>query len=250
MKLTKAYLQRMINEEISLHEKAITKTAAQRAGLALYIGMIRDTKYYMLYDPIMFVNICGKSKRNDVKVDNITDVDMASFKEAIYAMISVHPHDLNPYSAATVQASAANKGYGPLLYDIVMANEKGLMSDRDSVSQSARKVWSYYKNKRKDVEAKLIDDEDRPRTKTKKDDGVVYYDLMLDDDDEEAVLAGIRDNPLNYVYVASKKPNIDKLIKNHQRAIDRARAEGMKGTDVHFKNTFYEMASEFFHLKF
>jgi len=55
----------------------------------------------------------------------------------------------------SVQSSAATKGYGPKLYDVVMeaATAQGgmLTSDRRTVSGAARAVWDFYFNKRSDV---------------------------------------------------------------------------------------------------
>jgi hypothetical protein len=61
----------------------------------------------------------------------------------------------------SVQSSSATKGYGPRLYDAVMeaATEAGgmLTSDRRSVSESAKKVWDFYFNRRSDVNKTPLD---------------------------------------------------------------------------------------------
>jgi len=50
------------------------------------------------------------------------------------------------------------KGLGPLMYDIAaeLAGEKGIMSDRFSVSPDARRIWDFYVNRRTDVEIKQL----------------------------------------------------------------------------------------------
>ncbi len=64
----------------------------------------------------------------------------------------------------SVQSSSATKGYGPKLYDVVMeaATEKGAMltSDRKSVSDAAKGVWSYYFSNRGDVKKTPLSPED------------------------------------------------------------------------------------------
>ena len=55
-----------------------------------------------------------------------------------------------------VDSVNADKGYGPLLYDIAMEmvflkGDAGLMADRKSVSSDARKVWKTYFEQRSDV---------------------------------------------------------------------------------------------------
>ncbi len=62
--------------------------------------------------------------------------------------------------------STDEKGWGPLLYDLAMeyatSKGSGLMSDRDSVSYKANKVWDYYLANRSDIEMVQLDDlEDR-----------------------------------------------------------------------------------------
>ena len=57
-----------------------------------------------------------------------------------------------------VTRAAADGGYGPTLYDLVMSiSPNGLTSDRNSVSKSARKIWKYYANKRPKIEKKFLD---------------------------------------------------------------------------------------------
>jgi len=73
---------------------------------------------------------------------------------------------------------AAVKGYGPLAYEIVMANY-GLGPDRISVSSKAKSVWTKF-SQRDDVSIHPYDDIDSPKTPTPKDDCDVYQDVELD----------------------------------------------------------------------
>ena len=61
-----------------------------------------------------------------------------------------------------VVLSRAPRGWGPMLYDVAMEwatqNGGGLVSDRSSVSPSAREVWNYYLSKRGDVQSVQLDD--------------------------------------------------------------------------------------------
>ena len=65
-------------------------------------------------------------------------------------------------NAWEVQGSRAKQGWGPMLYDVAMEyatlHGGGLMSDRDSVSGAARKVWKYYAENRGDVSGIQMDD--------------------------------------------------------------------------------------------
>jgi len=59
------------------------------------------------------------------------------------------------------QVATKIKGLGPLMYDIAaeLAGEKGIMSDRFSVSPSARRIWDFYITQRTDVEIKQLPDD-------------------------------------------------------------------------------------------
>jgi len=59
-----------------------------------------------------------------------------------------------------VGGSAANKGWGPLTYDITMSviHPAYLIADRSSNSSDADKVWTYYLNNRPDVHKELIEE--------------------------------------------------------------------------------------------
>lgn len=67
-------------------------------------------------------------------------------------------------SLYAVQSSAATKGYGPKLYDVVMeavtAQGGMLTSDRKTVSDSAKAVWDYYFKNRSDVTKTPLDPTD------------------------------------------------------------------------------------------
>lgn len=56
----------------------------------------------------------------------------------------------------------ANKGFGPLLYDIAIEYStqygEGLVSDRKSVSSSSKNVWNFYMKQRSDVNKEQLDD--------------------------------------------------------------------------------------------
>ena len=61
-----------------------------------------------------------------------------------------------------VYHAEATQGWGPMLYDVAMEyatqNGGGLISDRNSVSPAARKVWDYYLSNRGDVTGIQMDD--------------------------------------------------------------------------------------------
>jgi len=119
-----------------------------------------------------------------------------------YGRVKFGPSDLdvdgNCLDAFVVFGSKADKGWGPLLYDIAIewATEKGsgLIADRSSVSGEARAVWDYYLNKRSDVQAVQLDDKDpdiRPgrRVPDNKDDYRLTPGNPEDDCDQQVALS-------------------------------------------------------------
>lgn len=77
------------------------------------------------------------------------------------------------YGGYQVTWSEAEKGYGPLMYDIAMEHAtqigNGLTCDRAVVSTDAYKVWQYYLKNRSDIKKLQLDDPENTLTPTKRD---------------------------------------------------------------------------------
>ena len=57
-----------------------------------------------------------------------------------------------------VVRSAAEGGYGPTLYDMIMSiSPNGLTSDRSQVSDEAKNIWDFYAHKRPEIEKRFLD---------------------------------------------------------------------------------------------
>lgn len=182
---------------------------AQKLGLALYVGTQHGMKDIILYDAQALKEYLdeqgffGGLTKKELGEAQAAALDDEMFSH-LYAKITVRPTAPGKgYGAKTVANTAAKKGYGPLIYDIGMALVKGLIPDRETVSADARKVWSYYKNNRSDVDAKKLDNIMNPKTKTPKDDAFVY-----EKEGEES--------PLNYAYFIKNAPEVSKLLNNHK----------------------------------
>lgn len=188
-----------------LFEDAIDSSEARSRGLALYKGAAGPFQTYMLYDAGALLNVLEKMVKIHGKFINRVSFEDKTVK-AILGVIAVRKKkgtQRGPaWNAHEVEFSAADHGYGPLMYDIAMKFSGGLISDRDSVSPSAKKVWNYYLTNREDVVAKPLDDYDDPKTPTPQDDSPVH--------------PGGRKNSLNYAYFANDSPSVAKLIKNNE----------------------------------
>jgi len=87
-----------------------------------------------------------------------------------------------------VQASAAQKGFGPLMYQIALSTVGPFTSDRETVSKEAARVWNGFKSgMTPGVKLKKLDDEVHPLTKTKRDDAMMAWktDKEKTDPDDE-----------------------------------------------------------------
>ena len=72
-------------------------------------------------------------------------------------------YDYGPcFGANIIDSSYAAGGLGPVLYDVAIeaSGDKGLTSDRFSVSPAAAGVWDYYMNNRADVQIVQMDNEE------------------------------------------------------------------------------------------
>lgn len=88
---------------------------------------------------------------------NLPDYFPRAFSESIIGFISFSEIGESGYceekNVLNVDLSAAEKGWGPMLYDMALSLvfPKFLTSGRDSVSTEAEKVWGYYLANRPDV---------------------------------------------------------------------------------------------------
>lgn len=193
-----------------LHEKAVSVDEATTRGLALHISTVAN-KWYILYDASEAIKAVKKDLEEHLSAQNgVLDRTHASIrltellKDCVVATVSVNSVKDEMWNASTVQFSAAQKGYGPLLYDIVMALEGGLTSDREIVSNPAKTIWNRYLNNRQDVIHRKIDDITDPKTEPLEDDGEVFKP----DTDE---------NALNYAYFLKTSPNVTALLENDKK---------------------------------
>jgi hypothetical protein len=201
---------------------AKTPAFASKRNLALIMPDKQSgVGVYTLYDPSALVNlfkfVFDKVKEHNkgedldalksmtAEIISNGDYFKSKKKDFIVATVGVMrtPADAGVlYGASKVFQSAARLGYGPMLYDIAMHNENGLTSDRASVSDEAKKIWSYYFSSRSDVTKKKL---------VKHDNSTHSGKSRLFDEK--------KDNPLDYVYYIKSQPNYQPLIINHEKFV-------------------------------
>jgi hypothetical protein len=141
--------------------------------------------------------------------------------------IAVDENSLIP----TVVRSAAEHGYGPLLYDIALSFYRYVTSDSE-VSDDAIKIWDYYYNKRSDVrktELWRIDEE---------------FELTKKLEFESATGKSWEDSEnisLHYAYSLNSKDSlIDSLMVQGEKILKKAKI---------FKNDFVDIFRKYFDSK-
>jgi hypothetical protein len=166
-----------------LVEAAVHGDTAVSSGVALYRRRAGKFTHYVMYDPDKFLN---------------------GSEDCILAYIQARQRSGECNDATEITASAAVKGYGPLLYDIVMSDSDcGIMSDRNSTSASAKNVWNHYAT-RDDVEPHPFDDKDDPKTPDPNDDCYLVDDPVLDQSYEGLGQADARNSMLKHHEVFMK----------------------------------------------
>lgn len=201
-KLLKDCIRALINEA------AVPTSAAARDGLALYIHKYQKSVRFVLYDPYPFEEWLRDNPPVNMSYDEIPNGIFAFFQ------LTGGPDD-SCEGASEVAVSSAQKGYGPMMYDICMSYSypTPIMPDRTLVSPAAANVWTYYQ-KRNDVEKIPLSDND----------------CKLQQNDN-----------LNFAY-RGKNADFSGLVTNHENFIGRLghSADGFMQNIVHVGTSFFD----------
>jgi len=150
-------LENLLEEDID--EVAVSVAQAKAENLAVYFdnpdGWGRTIILYKPQEVLAGLNSMvrlrsAKENKKPISINSIRNV--ITKINGIVGMISF---SINGKSKiGDIISSCANKGYGPLMYDLALSNAYPgfLAPDNHSVSEEAQRVWSYYFNKRPDVE--------------------------------------------------------------------------------------------------
>jgi len=192
------------------------KTVDSKPGLALFINKTLENKVYMLYDAQGFKENLLSKKHSSPKNDWYSELE-SSFYDSILAFIQVEDPETPSWNAKEVKYSAAEKGYGPLLYDIVMADTGKLVPDRNTVSADAEKIWNKYMN-RSDVEHQPLDDIEKPQTRSETDDSELHVPMRSRTKQMQKLDSNI---PIDHAFsLKTAGPNTANLLKNHETSVE------------------------------
>jgi hypothetical protein len=134
------------------------------------------------------------------------------------------------WGAAQIVNSAANQGYGPLMYDMAMYRAGVIMSDRYSVSAQARNVWDKYDRARGDVHKFPLDDIRNPKTPPPDDDCILRHGSI---------------SPMNNAY-GSDGIDPAPLVANHTAFMYRLHDEGLTLASEDVEHLLADAGNTFF----
>jgi len=147
-------IERFIKEVLLKEQKRLKEVAVsakQASHLALYVQRDSRDMRCILYDTEILIALY-KAYTKHYSMNDMRNIQSTqqhdSIPNPVFGMIRIAINA--EYNAWVVQNSAAEKGYGPLMYDIAFsfAGEKGMTPDRDSVRPAAKNVWKHILLKR------------------------------------------------------------------------------------------------------
>jgi hypothetical protein len=248
MKLLRQTIRKMILEGLKFD---------QFGNLALYQGLWHSDDLYFLFG-IEFIKELTRSVQEDgYNLSDNADVrDLGRNSDNLYGMVSTASpgstgEDCN--DAAIINFAAAKDGWGPTIYDIVMGlHPFGVIGDRDSVSSQAFNVWSFYKDKRPDIEKKPLDHVDYQWTETNRDDcnpgsdgdylSSKFQGFYGRNTKQKAFL----EDPLSWSYNREPVPGMEQLEANWDFATAMAEENGIEQIK---SDTFWEYLARGFFAK-
>lgn len=177
------FIEQVIHQE--LEEAAITAAQATASELALFVQDNASEKFIVLYRPSV------------LETDTTLSADdKTSALKVVVGMIRLIKN--KRCNLWIVQNSAADKGYGPFMYDVAfsLVGSIGMAPDRDTIKQAAKNLWSY-----------------NFTTRTNEFVITPIKDCLFQGDKK----AG--EEFLDYRYVLKTPVDVQTLIKNHQKCV-------------------------------
>lgn len=142
--------------EILFNEAAVPFSEIGKSEMALKLIKNDDMILFILYRPSVLTKYFQTWESTDGLTVGMMHIVLSEDSNKIYE----------------VKASAAEQGYGPTLYDIVMSYiaPKYLMADRKEVSDAARNVWRYmFDNRKAEYDVLAVPEEGKWKTSESED---------------------------------------------------------------------------------
>ena len=211
-------LEQMVSEEL-LDEAAKEVGSLDSEHLALAILPNGAYRRFILYNPYSLVRHL-----------KLTTSSEANSKSVVVGYVLLK--NMVSCDAWSVQLSAAEKGYGPAMYDIAMSNiaPEGMVSDRSVVSDAASRVWRYMFTTR-------------------------AHDFIIRpvEDDKTCASPNQGDPALDHSYAIKNPVNVTSLVKRHldtvQAIATRKANQNLKHVTIRIEEELKVLAQQFFSQK-
>jgi len=184
-----------------------------------------DEKVYVLFRPELIDELISKG----TKITYDIAADVAKSSDNFIGGVQIQKWGIEPgcYGAWEVTKAIAQDGFGPVLYDIAMAdNPEGIFADRSSVTDAAYDMWNFYHKKRYDVDALPMDDVEKNWTDSAEDDcywGSSGEHYRGDPSNPDLSHQDFLSDPLNYVYRRKPMMAMKSLKLRSEKHLSRLR---------------------------
>lgn len=225
------FIQEIIKTELN-QEGSISSNRASNNSIALY-----EIKGSTWGDEFILININNLDEISE-EIINMSkkDFDSSNISTIIPWIIgsvniigSIGIKKNTDCNAYYVKYVFAEKGYGPLLYDIAMESAtsegSGLMADREYVKPAAINVWKYYYFNRNDVEKIFLPDDCKfaSDTKDENEEKILNSKYFISNPQNISGLKGNFGEFITFMRIAFRKAapygKIEQATKNLKKAI-------------------------------
>jgi len=143
MKLTRRQLSGLIRKTLVLESLKFD----QFKDCALFKSLRNDETIFLIFNTSLVDDLITLSPDPSIWIQQVDDLVMTT--DLIYGMAATRQNRFPCNAAYEVVNSAAKKGWGPTLYDIVMGDYQfGIISDRGEVSPEAYSLYKFYHDHR------------------------------------------------------------------------------------------------------
>ena len=185
---SKRLLREFVRSVIS--EAAVSVADATSRDMAMYIDSEVREKSVVLYDAtkakeemLSLISRLDAAEESEQEIDVWREFEKA-MQESVVGIVRIVPNRYACHHSWYVSNVAAEKGFGPLMYDIAFSLARTLTPDRQNVTPKARGIWqridSTGATASSEVEALPLDDIDDPKTPPPEDDCQLHNDPVLD----------------------------------------------------------------------
>ena len=251
------YIRNIILEGLKFNKLQDTVLLNCKEGPTVYY-LLLDSRITQLVDDL-FTELKEIVDEDDWgnydKTKPLIEEIMSGYSHFVLGMAGVKVKK-GPLNATEIKMFAANGGWGPTLYDIVMGEADGIIADRDTVSQGAYGVYQYYHDKRSDIQKTPLDSKYHKWTSDTSDDttwgsGGKYSGPSIKSvKDKSITQQQFNADPLNWVYDRGPVPEAQQAYSNADALLtvfDKWSSFDPDGVLDYFTEN---LAKKFFHSKY